>query len=483
MKTYLNKIIVIVLIIISFNVFAQNNYNLIEKQARKNLFNLKFSKSTELLINSKSKTSYYLISYNLFLQNLLIGGDENYKKFEKQFKISSEFIENSKDDSLKLPYLSEIYLQNAIIKLLNRDFISGALSFIESFGYFKNAEENYPKSFYNLKLSALFNIIAGITPDKGKIFLSAVGLNGDIKLGIEQMNSYVLKSEKRPIYHTEAYIINKLIISYLKEDVGNINLKNLKNNLELNSLNIFSNILIEYKEHNYSNTNNDINKLRKQNISGIPYLYYLSGIINSATNSEKANKNLKLFLSKNKSKHFIKSTYWQLARIAILQNNIEMFNLYKVNTIEKGSAFTDADKQAFAEAKLPEIPNKLLLKSRLLFDAGNYLEAKTILLKKENKKLLKTNDEITEFFYRLARIYYALEDYEKAKKYYKLVLKKQLNSKRYFAPYSALQLGIIYDNENNKIEAKKYYEIAIEINNGEYKNSIKHKAESRLKDL
>jgi len=478
------KILNVLLFVIIVSVgFSQANYTDIEIQARQKIFNLKFSEAENLLKESKTSSSNYLLCYKSFLQNLLIGGVDNYTKFEKQFAISSKFIEKAEDDSLKFSYLSEINLQNSIIKLLNRDFISGAISFIKSYGYFKDSKKKYPKSFFNLKLSALYNIIGGITPDKGKVFLSTIGLKGNISKGLSQMNSYVKKTEQNKIYYTEAFIMNKLIVAFMKEDVGKIEIPKSKNKIEFNSLYIFSQIMIEYKEHNYTNINKNINLLSKYNITELPYLYYILGVVNSIKDKEKAIKNLEVFLVKNKSKHFIKASNWQLARIAILQNNEADFNKYKQNTLELGSAFTDADKQAFAEAEITEKPNVVLLKARLLFDAGEYLQAKNILLKKENKSIIKTNDELSEFFYRLARIYYEENKIERAKKYYKLVVEKEAVSERYFAPYSALQLGIIYENENNLEEAKKYYTIALEINNGEYKNSIKHKAKSRLDNL
>jgi len=478
------KIFLLVLLIVASNIgFSQKKYTDIENQARVKLFNLKFNEVNNLLSNSKSSTSYYLMSYNLFLQNLLVGGASNFNKFEKQFEISSEYIEKTADDSLKYVYLSELYLQNSVLKLMNRDFFSGAMSFIKSYGLFKDAEKKYPNSFYNIKLSALYNIIGGITPDKGKMFLSTIGLKGNIAKGLKQMNSYVKKSERNKNYYSEAYIMNKLIVAFMKEDVGEIKLPNPKNNIEFNSLNIFTDIMIEYKEHNYTNINKNVNILSKQNITELPYLYYIIGVVNSINNTKKASLNLKTFLKKNKSKHFVKATNWQLARLAVLNNDTIRFKKYQKLTIEDGTSFTEADKQADAESQLKTMPNRIFLKARLLFDAGKYKQAKVVLLDKENKTLLKTNDEYAEFFYRLARIYSMLNDNEKAKKYFKLVIDKQKLSERYFAPYSALQLGIIYENENNRVEAKKFYNIAIEINNGEYKNSIKHKAKSRLKKL
>lgn len=471
------------LVIIANVGFSQANYTDIEKQARQKIFSLKFSEAEELLKESNTSTSNYLLCYKNFLQNLLIGGTDNYTRFEKQFNLSSKFIEKAEDNSLKFSYLSEINLQNAIIKLLNRDFISGAVSFIKSYSYYTDSENKYPKSFYNLKLSALYNIIGGITPDKGKVFLSAIGLKGDISKGLSQMNSYVIKAEKKPLYYNEAYVMNMLIVAFMKEDVGKVRIPKLKHKIETNYLYIFSKIMIEYKEHNYTNINKNVNLLSKQNITELPYLYYISGVVNSINNKEKAIRNLKIFLVKSKSKHFIKASNWQLARISILQNNKKDFIKYKQNTLEFGSAFTEADKQAFAEASLEQMPNIVLLKARLLFDAGKYTQAKSVLLKKENKSIIKTNEEYVEFFYRLARIYFEENNLEKAKKYYKLVVNKQEVSERYFAPYSALQLGIIYEDEKNYIEAKKYYKIALEINKGEYKNSIKHKAKSRLENL
>lgn len=483
MNTITRNFLFLLLLVSSNLVLSQYNYTKLEKQAREKIFELKFNEVSTLLEKTQSSNSLYLLSYNIFIKNLIVGGEANYIEFENQFDISYTFIKKIKGDSVKNIYLAELLLQNSIIKLLNRDFISGAINFIESYGYFKDARKLYPNSITTLKLTALYNIIAGITPDKGKVFLSTIGLKGDINIGMKQMNSFVNKAEKTRLFYTEAFIINKLVSAFMKEDVGVVELPLPKYNIQQNSLNIFSDIIIDYKEHNYTNINKNILLLADKKTGELPYLYYLIGVVNSIENTNESVKNLNVFIDKNKSKHFVKATYWQLARIAILQNDTLSFNKNKLLTLKQGVAFTEADKQAVAEAELEQMPNVILLKARLYFDAGNYRQSKQLLLSKNNKNKFKTTDEYAEFFYRLARTYYMLNDTANAIKYYKLVLEKNIKSNRYFVPYSALQLGIIYEEELNITKAKYFYNIALELNNGEYKNSIKHKAKSRLAKL
>ena len=53
----------------------------------------------------------------------------------------------------------------------------------------------------------------------------------------------------------------------------------------------------------------------------------------------------------------------------------------------------------------------------------------------------------------------------------------------YFAPNAALQLGYIYQEKENYVNAEKYFRKALSYPSHEYKNSIDHKAKAALASL
>ena len=53
----------------------------------------------------------------------------------------------------------------------------------------------------------------------------------------------------------------------------------------------------------------------------------------------------------------------------------------------------------------------------------------------------------------------------------------------YFSPMSALQIGLIYEHENNINNAKKYYNKCLEFSDFDFQRSIHQKARLRLKAI
>jgi tetratricopeptide (TPR) repeat protein len=123
------------------------------------------------------------------------------------------------------------------------------------------------------------------------------------------------------------------------------------------------------------------------------------------------------------------------------------------------------------------VPNIILLKARLLFDGGYYNKAKNLLLTDINGF---KDDDIIERYYRLGRIAQKSGDIDEAKLYLKKTIETGKNSTRYFAGNAALQLGIIYEKENNFEKAKHYYNICRTLDFDEYETSIKEKAKQGL---
>ncbi len=100
---------------------------------------------------------------------MLIGGDNNYQKFTNNFDDIVDKLNDLEDnDKQKNLLLSEVYLQSSILELMNKDFISGSLHFIKSYGFLEDQIKQYPNLKENKKLIGLYKIIAGITPDQGK---------------------------------------------------------------------------------------------------------------------------------------------------------------------------------------------------------------------------------------------------------------------------------------------------------------------------
>ncbi len=140
---------------------------------------------------------------------------------------------------------------------------------------------------------------------------------------------------------------------------------------------------------------------------------------------------------------------------------------------------TDADKQAYKDAKSGNWPNKELLKARLLNDGGYYQKALALLHGKSSADFQKTEEKL-EFYYRLARIYDDLNKDEEAIKMYLTAIDIGENRTEYFASRAALQIGNIYEKKGSKAIAISYYQKCINMASHEYKDSIDQKAKAGI---
>ena len=476
------NILYILILIVNISFSNTSSYNKNTLKARELIFDFKFNQAEKILNNDNSAQSFYLKSYIYFLKNILVGGEKNFKLYESNFdNIINKINELDKKDSLKNILKSEIFLQFSIVKLMNKDFISGSYNFIKSYNLFKESQQKFPNLIQNKKLSGLYKIIAGITPENGKKFLDLIGLEGNITDGYKELNKYYISQKNNKIFKIEAFTLNKLVFVFLKEDLklNKFNYK-ISNENKLNSSILFTNILKNFKLGEHQELIINCKKINEKHIIEIPIINYFLGISFTIKNTNQSIKYLYKYIKITNTNHFIKASYWQLARISILSDKQETFNKLKQFTLNLGETFTEADKQAEQEAKTNIIPNKFLLKSRLYFDVKMYNEALLELKKIDKEKLLKQQQ--AEYYYRLGRINYEKEKYKEAKMNFAIVLKNYLSVEKYYIPYSALQMAYIYEKENNQEQAKEFFKLALKLNNSEYKNSIKHQAKSGLKN-
>ena len=185
------------------------------------------------------------------------------------------------------------------------------------------------------------------------------------------------------------------------------------------------------------------------------------------------------FLTHFKGENYIKSAYHKLAWIAFLQGEPEKKLSYFEKAIAEGSISIDEDKVALKDAKKNYITHSRLLRTRLFYDGGYYEEA---LFEINAVKIVKKYANfLDEHWYRLARVIskldYADEDivarYQKA-----LDIGKESTS--YFAPMSALQIGLIYENQNDVEQAVIYFEKCLSLSNFDYERGIHQKAKLGL---
>jgi hypothetical protein len=187
------------------------------------------------------------------------------------------------------------------------------------------------------------------------------------------------------------------------------------------------------------------------------------------------------FLKEFKGRHFIKEAYQKLAWYEIATNeDVAAYKRFMELCQEKGFDLVDEDKQALKESKDKEIPNATLLRARLLFDGGYFYRAYNLLIQKAYLFEDHEGKEGLEFKYRMGRLSQELKNYPDAIKYYVMTINDGETMKSFMACNAALQTALIFEEQLKYDQAKKYFDLCLEMSPNRYKNSLHQKANSGI---
>ena len=148
----------------------------------------------------------------------------------------------------------------------------------------------------------------------------------------------------------------------------------------------------------------------------------------------------------------------------------------------RGISLVDDDKEAMKEFETKEIPNVILLRTRLLFDGGYYKESFREMAKITSPTVLPFKDRL-EYTYRYGRLFHKIGDVQKAVLNYSATLQNGEASHYYFAANAALLLGQLYEEQHDREKARTYYNRCLALRHHDYQNSIDQKAQAALERL
>lgn len=174
---------------------------------------------------------------------------------------------------------------------------------------------------------------------------------------------------------------------------------------------------------------------------------------------------------------------WQKrAWLAWLRGDTEKYAYFLQQLQQESESDIDTDKAALEEAQKGYVHHHLLLKARLLFDGGYYTQALGLLQGLTTDNFVALHHKL-ELSYRLGRLYQAVGQSAKAVPFYLTTLSMDTGTNLYFAPNAALQLGLIYEQQQNKAAARRYYETCLTYKKHVYAQSLSTQAKAGLQRL
>jgi tetratricopeptide (TPR) repeat protein len=212
-----------------------------------------------------------------------------------------------------------------------------------------------------------------------------------------------------------------------------------------------------------------------------PYLEFLLGSAKLNKLDYSSGQNFGRFLQLNKGANYIKDANLHLGWVSLLKGDTGAYTAFMNKVKSAGYTYQEKDKQALNEAG-ESMPNKELLKARLLFDGGYYNKALEELKDSKGDSFASARDK-TEYYYRLGRINDELGKDDIALTSYQNAINTGKNLKYYFAANSALQIGKIYEKKANFLKAKAFFNVAIQMKNHDYESSIETQAKAGIKRI
>ncbi len=489
------KKITVLFLFLSSAAFASFNMNENMKQSYVHIMNLEFDAAKdrikqEQVINSNNGLIVLQENYIDFL-TILIG--EDYSYFKKNEPLKSGRLEVLKEADKGSPYYlyaqAELHLQWAFSRLKFQEYTTAAYEFIKAYNLLEKNQEKYPEFILNKKGLGILHSLLGAVPSQYHWILHVAGLSGSIELGLNELNQ-VLNDSTAILYKEEVLFLvsflqinltnNPLVCQSYLDKIG----VGYKNNYLLN----FAAARLSYNlgENDYTLM---VLENRPDTLGKYPF-YYLDYLLGMSYLYQLDYKNsayyFDYFLKHFKGDNYIKSAYHKLAWIASLkgdrENELNYFEKVKLS----GETFVDEDKVAQKYAVLGSGKKYYihpgLLKTRLLYDGGYYKRA---LLEINSIPTVKEYSGFSdEFWYRLARIKSKLNYAEKEIiSHYQKASDLGANSSSYYAPMSALQIGLIYEKNKDFKLATIYFEECLSRSDFDYERGIHQKAKAGLERI
>lgn len=487
-------------VIITHSLYSQFVFNERCQEAYQLILNFQFEDATKLLDQEISQSPdnlipVYLANYIDFFK-LFTGEDK--VLFEQLKSNRSLRIDKLERGSKVSPYyrfcLAGVTLQWAFVRLKFGEYTTAAFEIRRAFLLIKENQKKFPDFIPNQIGLGVLHIMVGLVPDQYRWLADLAGLEGNVTEGISELRNVLNYNGANPVYSLfkpEAcfYLafIDVNLMNSINESLSLI--RQFDRDTSLFRYNQSPLIIYAKSSILMKNGRNNEAIALLDNFKPFPgthpfvFLNYIHGLAKLNNLDTSSVSYLSRFVNEFTGLNYIKSAYQKMAWAYLLSGD----SIRYLREIElagmKGNAIVDEDKQAYSEFNVGIAPAIPLLKSRLLFDGGYYEKALKVLLNTPLDTYIRSRKDLTEYTYRLGRIYHAKGNIPKAVQYYTSTVEGGRGLPHYFAANAALNLGWIYESKGNFFAADTNYQLCASMRYDEYENSLRQKAKAGLNRL
>lgn len=374
----------------------------------------------------------------------------------------------------------EIYMYSGMLQVRLNNRFRAASDFMSAYNIAKTAYNQYPKdAMVKLLWGNMIATVGSMPPDL-RIYLSIIGLSGDVQKGLRLMKSahknIVSQKEYKP-YLTKASLLYLLTYKQLVDNEEVIPQEegiNIQENYV--TAVICAKVLMEQGYNEMALNILDSNRPRLGQVK-LHYYHYLLGKARLSAGIKDAEESFLTFLTEYKGRNHIKAVYKLLSWHYLIHDDMARADSVRLLISKVGADIIGPDQQAAREAEKPL--NKVLIKARLLFDGGYLEQALAILLADSTLDCCNHQEEKAEYYYRLGRIYQrqgliypAINAFESAVEMHQNATFNRANA--------ALQAALLYEKIGQIERAKVYFQQCLSMKNFPYQEGLHQKAKAGL---
>jgi hypothetical protein len=383
--------------------------------------------------------------------------------------------------------VAELQMHHAIVKLMQQEYVSGAMELRNAYQAHQKNSTDYPSFVPTRKSLGFIKGILGTLPESYNWMLNIVGLKGNFKEGMALLESYFAQQHNEPEYrlsNQQADFYYVLLQFYYGNKTTAYT--HAQQHTTDYSENMLSCYLRAFVASHCAHTDEAISILNKQpHGDEYPKYYDLDFTMGYAKLNKldtDADIEFKKVVTFSKNNSLRKDAYKRLSWSALIQKDQERYLTYRRLAFSMSSYKDDEDALTDKDLEKGIYPNTNVLKARLLFDGGYYVQAEE-LIKTTNISSLKGFGQVAEFYYRYGRIMQEQKKYAKAIEFYTESINVSEKKNLHFAPYSALQLGNIYAKLGYAQTALFYYNKALGYKNYKDQGYVAQKARQASAEL
>ena len=465
------------------------DFNVVCQQAYHSIVQLRLEEGRRLLETEKKRDPGNLIPY--FLDNYI----DFFQLFFNEDAAQYAAWKDRRDERLELmsqgpgssPFnlftRSVIHFQWAAIQIKFADNWGAAWDFRRSFLQSKDCAQQFPSFSPASMLSGAMEVVAGTIPDGYRWLSNLLGIRGSVNGGMQKLEHFLAAADGNASLYRDEAIFYYL---YLQFYIGNRRTE-VFDFIVQHRLDVRNNHLFAYLYANLC-INDQRSALAQQVIRQMnPSPEYLEmpvwelemGYATLNHLEPEAVEHFQRFLSRFKGKFYVKDVLQKMSWYYFLKGDMSRADSCRQQVLRKGTASSDADRQALKEARSGKWPNRQLLQARLL-DDGGYFEEALHGLQAMDAAGLRDPVERCEYTYRLGRIYDGLGKGDEALAAYRATIRSGEHLREYYAARAALQAGYIYEQRGDKVTAARLYEKCLSMPDHDYKNSLDQRAKAGI---